>query len=100
MEYSKKKIEYTLVTSACHCGNKGALELYKIEMIFEYEFQESTGLHLVMIEVHRDNLIICNTFLSSYEFLRKFLYRNAISGEKKNFLIGDLRNRVFIKSRF
>lgn len=78
MKYSKKKIEYTFVTSTCQCGNKGALELYEIEMILRYEFQESIGLHLVMIEVRRDHLIICNTFLSSCEFLRKFLYQNDI----------------------
>lgn len=37
MEYSKKKIEYILVISASQ--TQGALELYKIEMIFEYEIQ-------------------------------------------------------------
>lgn len=58
MHYSKEKIllKFILVRSACHCGHKGALELCNIE-IFGFEFQKKTGLHILMIEIHRDHLI-------------------------------------------
>lgn len=50
-------------------------------MIFKYEIQKKTGLHLVMTEAHRDNLI-CTTLLSGCEFLVNFIYQNATPGEK------------------
>ena len=77
---SINKIEYILVTSVCL--NKGALELYEIEMIFKHEFQEKTVLHLVMVEIHRDNLI-CNTFLNSCDFPMSFVYQNATLGGRE-----------------
>ena len=46
-------------------------------------------------------ILIWNIFLSSWEFLTSFIYQNAtLGGKKSNFLIGDWRNRIFIKYRF